>query len=61
MCSTHQDCYVHKFSDDYVDVRYRLYRSEKNSAIAIAKQLTLFLKHSMLKKTLTLSQLLFAI
>ena len=36
MCSTHQDCYVHQFSDDYVDVRYRLYRSEKNSAIAIA-------------------------
>ena len=21
LCSSHQDCYVHKFSDDYVDVR----------------------------------------
>ena len=36
MCSSHQDCYVHQFSDDSVDVRYRLYRSEKNSGIALA-------------------------
>ena len=27
MCSSHQDRYVHQFSDDYVDARYRLYRS----------------------------------
>ena len=25
MCSSHQDCYVHQFSGDYVYVRYRLY------------------------------------
>ena len=36
MCFSHQDCYVHQFSDDYVDVKYRLYRSDKNSAIALA-------------------------
>ena len=34
MCSSHQDCYVHQFSDDYVDVRFQLYRSKEKSAIA---------------------------
>ena len=36
ICSSPHDCYVHQFLDDYVDFRYRLYRLENNSGIALA-------------------------
>ena len=45
MCSSHQDCYLHQFSDDYVDVRYQLYIWSTTVWGAMA---TIYIRHTVL-------------